>query len=38
MEDGYNHEVEAIRLAEYPHMNNGIYNLFLKGGKFRHDD
>lgn len=25
MEDGYNPEVEALRLAEYPHMNNGIY-------------
>jgi hypothetical protein len=24
MEDGYNPEVEALRLAEYPHMNNGL--------------
>lgn len=24
MEDGYNLNVEALRLAEYPHMNNGM--------------
>ncbi|KAH8203618.1 hypothetical protein TruAng_002251 [Truncatella angustata] len=25
MEDGYNPKVEAIRMNEYPHMNNGVY-------------
>lgn len=24
MEEGYNSEVEAIRLKEYPHMGNGV--------------
>lgn len=24
MEDGYNPNVEALRLTEYPHMNNGM--------------